>query len=75
MATLDYMDLVAKVLKGIDSTFPQWYFEIPEEMSSKSRVYPKKGAFSPPEIEITHCDGIGIVEAIGNKKYTCVEVI
>jgi amidase len=78
MAPLDYKKLVAQELKRRDSTFPKWYFEVPaapEDILDVTSLPEQTGLLSAKEIEITRIDGCGIVEAIKNKKYTCVEVI
>jgi amidase len=78
MAPLDYKTLAAQELKRRDSTFPKWYFELPdapEDMLDVTGLPEKAGILSSKEIEITHTDGCGVVEAIRKKKWTCVEVI
>jgi amidase len=73
-----YEKLVAQELKRRDSTFPKWYFEIPEapeDLLDVTELPERVGILSAKEIEITNHDATGIVEAIGSKKYTCVEVI
>jgi amidase len=78
MAPLDYKTLVAKELKRRDSTFPKWYFELhdaPEDVLNVTEIPEKSGILSSKDIEITHCDGVAVVEAIKAKKYSCVEVI
>src|SRR5579859_7929941 len=78
MAPLDYKKLAAQELKRRDSTFPKWYFELPdppEDVLDMTPLPEKSGILSAKEIEITRSDGFGVVEAIRNKKWTCVEVI
>jgi amidase len=78
MASLDYKKLVAQELKRRDSTFPPWYFDIPEapeNILDVTELPEKVGVLSAKEMEITHTDGYGVVEAIRNKKWSCVEVI
>jgi amidase len=78
MAPLNYKTLAAQELKRRDSTFPQWYFELPDAPEDVLDVTPlpvKTGILSAKDIEITESDGFGVVEAIRNKKWTCVEVI
>jgi amidase len=78
MAPLDYKALVAKELKRRDSTFPKWYFELPDapdDVLDVTELPEKSGILSAMDIEITHCDGFAVVEAIKAKKYNCVEVI
>ena len=75
---LDYKVLVAKESKRRDSTFPKWYFELseaPEGVLDVTSLPEKSGVLSAKDIEITNLDGCGVVEAIRNKKYTCVDVI
>lgn len=78
MAALNYKMLAAQELKRRDSTFPRWYFELseaPEHVLDVTLLSEKAGILSAKEIEITHADGVGVVEAIKSKKWTCVEVI
>jgi len=73
-----YEKLVAQELKRRDSTFPKWYFEIPEapeDVLDVTELPERVGILSAKEIEITNHDATGIIEAIRSKKYTCVEVI
>jgi amidase len=78
MGPLSYRVLVAQELKRRDSTFPKWYFALPDapaELFDVTGLPEKAGILSPKDIEITHSDGVGVVEAIRAKKWTCVEVI
>lgn len=78
MAPLDYKKLAAQELKRRDSTFPKWYFELPdapEDVLDVTGLPEKSGILSAKDIEITNSDGYGVVEAIRNKKWTCVDVI
>ena len=78
MAPLDYKKLAAQELKRQDSTFPKWYFELPDapaDVLDVTGLPEKSGILSAKDIEITNSDGYGVVEAIRNKKWTCVDVI
>jgi len=78
MAPLNYKTIAAQELKRRDSTFPKWYFDIPaapEDVLDVTPLPEKAGILSSKEIEITHADGVGVLEAIKSKKWTCVEVI
>ena len=75
---LHYKTLAAQELKRRDNTFPKWYFDIPEapeDVLDVTSLPEKAGILSAKEIEITHADGVGVLEAIKSKKWTCVEVI
>ena len=78
MALLDWEKLGEQERKRRDSTFPKWYFDIPEapeDVLAVTDLPERAGILSAKEIEITNHDATGIVEAIRSKKYTCVEVI
>lgn len=78
MAKLDWKTLVAQELKRRDSTFPKWYFDLPdapEDVLDVTSLPEKSGILSPKDIEITNLDGVGVVEAIRNKKITCVDAV
>jgi amidase len=78
MAPLDYKKLAAQELERRDSTFPKWYFDLPdapEDVLDVTVLPEKSGILSAKDIEITNSDGYGVVQAIRNKKWTCVEVI
>jgi hypothetical protein len=78
MKDLDWRQLVDKELKRRDTTFPEWYFDIlnaPEDVLDVTSLPEKLDILSPVDIEITHLDGVGVVEAVRNKRFTCVQVI
>jgi amidase len=78
MAPLDYKVLAAKELRRRDSTFPEWYFELPDAPADILDVTPlpeKSAILSDKDIEITNLDATAVVEAIRVKKWTCVQVM
>jgi amidase len=78
MVLKDYKTLAAQELKRRDSTFPKWYFDLPdapEDVLDVTGLPEKSGILSPKEIEITNADGVGVVQAIRNKKWSSVEVV
>src|SRR5579871_5301394 len=78
MAKFDWKQLVEEEKRRREATFPKWYFdlpEVPEEVLDVTPLPEKLGILSQKDIEITHLDGVGAVEAIRSKKYTCVDVI
>jgi amidase len=78
MAKYGWRELVAEETKRREATLPKWYFElpdIPDDVLDVTDLPEKLGILSAPEIEITHLDGVGVVNAIREKKYSCVEVV
>jgi amidase len=78
MAPLDYKVLAAKEQRRRDSTFPEWYFELPDPPADVLDMTPlpeKSGILSANDIKITNLDATAVVEAIRAKKWTCVEVM
>jgi amidase len=78
MAQLDYKLLAAKEQRRRDSTFPEWYFRLPDAPTDVFDMTPipeKSGILSSKDIEITNSDATAVVETIQAKKWTCVEVM
>jgi hypothetical protein len=78
MAPLDYKVPAAKEQRRRDSTFPEWYFKLPDAPADVVDMTPlpeNSGILSTKDIEITNSDATAVVEAIRVKKWTCVEVM
>jgi amidase len=78
MGPLDYKVLAAKERKRRDSTFPEWYFKLPDPSADVLDMTPlpeKSGILSDTDIAITNADATAVVQAIRVKKWTCVQVM